>query len=204
MKPELKNSGLCLPGFNTVRTDGPPKKAVSTNCGILFAITKEIMHKEVPTTCLRKTFQFPLPVIRTETIEPGYLAVFSQPVKRITYQIPLEDFSFLFDFLETQLFENFILTGDFNVPETSWETYQSSNDYDKTIIIFAFHNNLKQLVHVKTTASYCLDLVFTTNGTLINSVRTETLDNFSDHDAVVIQVSLNKKTRKTSRVQYQS
>ena len=91
-----------------------------------------------------------------------------------------------------------------NMPEISWETCQSSNDYEETIINFAIDDNLKQHVNFKTTASSFLDLVVTSNDALINSVRTESLDKFSDRLPVEIQLSLNEKTRKTGRVEYYS
>ena len=105
----------------------------------------------------------------------------------------------LLEFLKTQCPRNLILTGDFNRPETSWETHQSAYDYGKTVINFAIHSNLEQHVNFYTIASSRLDLVFTSNDTLMNSVRTET---FSDHNPVEIQMSLNEKTRKTDRVEY--
>ena len=199
LTPDIKNSYLRLPDYYIIRTDRPARKGISTHGGVLIAITNEIKDKEVLITCLPKTVQTSLRVIKIETTKPCHLAVFDNPLKRSTYQIPLEEISLMFDFLKTQCPGNLILTGDFNMPETSWETYQSSNDYEETRINFAIDNN--QHVNFKTTSSSCLDLVFTSNDTLINSVRTETVDKFSDDHPVEFQLSLNEKTRKTGRVE---
>ena len=133
-----------------------------------------------------------------DTTKPCCLAVFYNPSKRIAYQVPLEHVALMFDFLKTQCPGN--LTGDFSNHDTSWETYQSSNDYEETIIIFAIDNNLEQQLNFKTTASSCLDLVFTSNDTLINSDGTETLDKLSDHHLVEIGLSPNEKTKKPGRI----
>ena len=86
------------------------------------------------------------------------------------------------------------------MPQTNWETYQSSKDYEETIFNFAIENNLKQHRNFKTTASSRLDLVLTSNDTLI-SVRTERLDKFSDHHPRELQMFLIEKTKKTGRVE---
>ena len=117
------------------------------------------------------------------------------PNKQSICQIPLEDISLLFDFLKTQCPGNLTPTAEFNISETSRETYQSSNDYEETIFSFAI-DNLKQHVNFEMTGLSCLDLAFTSNDTLINSVRAESLDKFSDHHPVEIQLSLNEQKRR--------
>ena len=91
------------------------------------------------------------------------LGGFFNPAKRSTYPIPLEDISLMFDFLITRCPGNSILTWDCNMPETSWETYQSSNDYEETIMNFAIDYNLKQ--HVKFRPVWILSLRRTTHST---------------------------------------
>ena len=201
MTPDIKNSELCLPDENIIRTDRPARKVLSTHGGVLIPITNERKQEEVSITCLPKTVQTSFRVIKIDTTNTCYLAGFYNPPKRSTYRIPLEDISLIIDFLKTQRPANLTPTGGFNMPETSWETYQLSSDYDETNINLAIDNKRKQQVNFKTTASSCLDFVSTSNDTPIKSVRTEISDKFCNQHPVQNQLSLNEKRRKTSRVE---
>ena len=125
LTPDIKNREFRLPNYNILRTDRPPRKKVSTHGSVLNALTNEVKRKEVPITCPPKTVQSSLRALKKRTKKRCYLAVFYNPPKwSSTYHIPLKDISLMFDFLKSHCAGYFILLGDFNKPETSWETYQ--------------------------------------------------------------------------------
>ena len=88
-----------------------------------------------------------------------------------------------------------ILFGDFNCPDTQWETLTVPSDpnvQDKNVqqklINFMSENNLTQVHDQPTRNGKLLDLVFTTNPSLIMS--SVSIPGISDHDIVVTDADI--------------
>ena len=65
-------------------------------------------------------------------------------------------------------------------------------------------SSLKQSVDFKTTASSCLDLVFTSTDSLINSVAPAHLDMFSDHHPVEVNLAIRERISRRLHREYYS
>nr|XP_054769536.1 uncharacterized protein LOC129277373 [Lytechinus pictus] len=86
-----------------------------------------------------------------------------------------------------------VLAGDFNMPDIDWDSdsvkpcparvYKSSTQPCTLLLDIASHHNLQQVVNFPTRQQNMLDLLFTTNPTLIDSVKP--IPGISDHDSVV-------------------
>ncbi len=86
-----------------------------------------------------------------------------------------------------------ILAGDFNLPDIDWQkgvvkpsnqrTYKSSEEFCTTLISSAHYHGLEQIVDFPTRKDNILDLFFTSNATLIDSVKP--IPGISDHDSII-------------------
>ena len=91
-----------------------------------------------------------------------------------------------------------ILAGDFNLPDVNWDTdsvkpssdrvYKGSEDCCNTLLDITRSHNLQQVVSFPTRQQNMLDLLFTSNPTVIQTVKP--LPGISDHDSIV-QVDFN-------------
>lgn len=95
-----------------------------------------------------------------------------------------------------------ILAGDFNLPDINWESdsvkpssariYKSSEQSCNLLLDIACTHNLQQVVNFPTRQQNMLDLLFTSNHTLVDSVKP--IPGISDHDSI-IQVDLNASVK---------
>ncbi|CAG2215950.1 unnamed protein product [Mytilus edulis] len=102
---------------------------------------------------------------------------------------------------------NIVLTGDFNIPDIQWKdaySIRSPQQYNlevnETILNITNEHNLEQQNITPTRGNNILDLVFTTNNNLIESISVES--GISDHEAVIVDIKTKvkltkKKPRKT-------
>ena len=121
--------------------DWQTSKEESINTWWCLVCNQEGKKKLKKVKCLRKTVKTSLREIKIGTTKPCYLGVFHKPPRKKNYQIPFEDISLIIEFLKTKRLGKLILTGDFNIPQTSWEMYQSGNDCKETTINFANENH---------------------------------------------------------------
>ncbi len=98
---------------------------------------------------------------------------------------------------------NIILCGDFNCPHINWETYTASGTNDIDIHQFLIDISLKfgltQLIRQPTRQGNILDLVFTSNPSLIKS--TTVIPGLSDHDIPLIDSLTRPKYNKCKKRQ---
>ncbi|XP_071150348.1 uncharacterized protein [Mytilus edulis] len=102
---------------------------------------------------------------------------------------------------------NIVLTGDFNIPDIQWKdaySIRSPQQYNlevnETILNITNEHNLEQQNITPTRGNNILDLVFTTNNNLIESISVES--GISHHEAVIVDIKTKvkltkKKPRKT-------
>ena len=96
-----------------------------------------------------------------------------------------------------------MLVGDFNMPDTTWATYQSADNYEQQAIAFKEDCGLIQMVNFKTTKSSCLDLVLVTEESFIGEIAEKAgMEGFSNHIPLNLELTINAQVTKMSKSQY--
>ena len=98
-----------------------------------------------------------------------------------------------------------MLVGDFNMPDTTWATYQSADNYEQQVIAFIEDCGLIQMVNFKTRKSSCLDLVLVTEESFIGEIAEKAgMEGFSNHIPLTLELTINAQVTKMSKSQYYS
>ena len=93
-----------------------------------------------------------------------------------------------------------ILGGDFNLPHINWQstTVNTNPQYGKALndkmVEITNNSDLTQVINVPTRRQNILDLLMTTNPSLISN--TEVHPGMSDHEIVIADIDLKAKTAK--------
>ena len=214
---DIKSAELFLPNYdiirgdrptesdklNQIQSDKPTESDASRHGGVLTAVKKTIKTEEVSVGELPLSVQSSLRVTKLIGLEPLYIAVLYNPPAGSKYRISIEDLQKLFRFLEETCPKRLLFTGDFNMPHTSWSTYDSVNEYEKQIFLLLFDLNLKQYNDFNTTKKSCFDLVFCNEDSIINDTKLYgNLSRFSDHFPMTINMSINSKVAENLSTRY--
>ena len=157
--------------LNQIQSDKPTESDASHHGGVLIAVKKTTKTEEVSLAVLLLSVHSSHRVTKLIGLESLYIAFLYNPLAGSNYRISIEDLKKLFRFLEEACPKRPLLTGDFNMPHTSWSTYDSVNEYENQIASFLFDFNLKQDINSNTTNKGCLDLVFCNADSIINDTK---------------------------------
>lgn len=96
-----------------------------------------------------------------------------------------------------------IFAGDFNLPDIDWENSWSSCQISQTLLELSFCHNLNQIVCSPTRIfeekGSILDSIFLSQNLLERIQCIEVLEGISDHEMVLLTLSLMNETRNTER-----
>ena len=96
----------------------------------------------------------------------------------------------MYNFIEVNLTDKFILLGDFNAPTVNWKNGTAKNEDDKSLVEFICNFKCKQYVTKSTRKGKILDLVIS-NFEGISDL--DVIDGISDHNAVSFSINCSKK-----------
>ena len=202
----IKNGELFLPNFNIIRADRPGKDNVSSHGGVLIAISNEIQHEEVDISQLSEATKNSCRAVLLDINNPVLLVLLYNPPNGSPYRLTAQDIEHLLAFIETKSRNiDVFFAGDLNMPNTNWETYESTDTYDDYLLGKAVELGWKQIINFNTTRSQCLDVVLTNRESMIcYAMANNTMANFSDHTPVSIEIALNTRTQFRNRGKYYS
>nr|CAD2176672.1 unnamed protein product [Meloidogyne enterolobii] len=122
-------------------------------------------------------------------------------VYRPTTKESISDFTSLIDslvFLSSIDYPHIIL-GDFNFPNLNWAYLNpfpnTLTPFESTFREFLQSTDLHQMVNLPTRDQNFLDLVFTSDKSLVSSLSVEVPFGGSDHNSIIFDIHLNFKTR---------
>ncbi|XP_072043026.1 uncharacterized protein [Amphiura filiformis] len=195
LNPDIKNTELPLDTYNVFRKD----RSSSSHGGVLFASKKDLVVTEIALKTRKETLWTQL------EIKGGKKVIFGT-----AYKLAHNDDDTIYDLQESlayvnQKFPNCekIISGDFNQPNIDWTTAPNyelklnhwANVGTATKLLELMENNgLEQLVNLPTREENFLDLLFTSNSSLVNNITTK--PGVSDHNIVIAEVQLNTRRRK--------
>ena len=214
---DIKSAELFLPDYdimrgdrptesnelNQIQNDKPTASDASRHGGVLIAVKKTIKTEEVTVAELHLSVESSFGVTKLIGLEPLCIAVLYNPAAGSIYRLSIEDLQKLFRFLEETCPKRLLFTSDFNMPHTSWSTYDSVNEYENQIASLLFDLNLNQYIDLNTTKKSCLNLVFCNEDSIINDTKLcGNLSRFSDHFPITINMSINSKVAEKLSTRY--
>ena len=181
----IKNSEIFPENYNVFRNDRG-----TLGVGVFIAVQKNISALECVdfvTSC-----EVEYAKITLKSKKTLYIGTFYMPHRKLP---DLEQLEQSLNLLNISKPKQLILCGDFNCPDIQWETLtvpcdpnvQDKNVHQKLINLMS-ENNLTQVHDQPTRNGKLLDLVFTTNPSLIKS--SVSIPGISDHDIVVTDADI--------------
>ena len=191
LNSSISSSEMLPPDFcdNVFRKD-----RIERGGGVLIAVHNSIVASEelsLDSNCEVKWIK-----IETRNSSPLYLGnYYRQPNSDTT---PVLELANSIEMLTNQsCLPNILLTGDFNLPDIRWPdsmvlpSPQYGSEINNLLFSITQDNNLIQCVADPTRGSNILDLVLSTNDSVIKSC--EVVPGISDHEAVLTSVDLKLK-----------
>jgi len=122
-------------------------------------------------------------------------------VYRPTTKETLQSFTSLIDCLVSlsSIDYPYFILGDFNFPNLNWANSnpfpRTLTPFESTFFEFLQSTDLQQIVNLPTRGPNFLDLVFTSDKSLVSSLSVEVPFGGSDHNSIIFDIYLNLKTR---------
>ena len=119
------------------------------------------------------------------------------PPASSAYRWSITKWEYLMEFIRHHPSRNVIIFGDANLVTVNWSTYDSTENYEKSVLNVLFENNFQQLVDFPTTTLHTLDVVLVDSDFILNVEPATDFTNAysvnekaaSDHIAVKLAVS---------------
>ena len=154
---------------------------------------------------LPERLQESLLIVKLEQVAPLHIALLYNPQRGSPHRLSTTEIDAFFDLLKTINNGNLKLPGDFNLVDTDWDTYSSSDDYENYFVSNVVDLTLKQFVNFKTTSSSCLDLVICRDDSNIIAIENlKDVPPFSNHFPISFELNSCTKVMKPAFEAYYS
>ena len=197
LSPDIKDSAIFPQGYTPYRADRTTKTTRSG--GVFVLVVDTLICSEQPQ--LRSKCEITWVKLEVVCTQPLYLAAFYKP--RGDDQDSLDGHRSSLDGLTVKT-ANIIVVGEFNLPKFTWVDCEPSvrpdcycrSVYDSFVDILDDYNLVK-IVTEPTRHDNVLDLILTSNPTLVSKV--ECIPSLSDYDVVLAEVAIKPAQTKQKR-----
>ena len=83
---------------------------------------------------------------------------------------------------------NYVIIGDFNMPNINWDQYSSNSLVCKTLVNFCIEYGLFQMVNLPTRGNNILDLIIASSDNIVHCINHEPPIGRSDHDSTWLTI----------------
>ena len=200
LNSDISSAELGLQGFEVFRKD----RIDNGGGGVLIGVSSDILATEEG-SLQRDGLEAVWCRIHITGCKPLYNGcIYRQPSNNSEPIIVLDET--LATITSKNSLPNVLLTGDFNLPHINWDTEDHENKFsiqqnpqyghevNQAMLDLVNRNSLSQHSNKPTRGTNILDLVLTTNPSLVNDIQVE--DGMSDHDIVITDLDLKRRPQK--------
>ena len=168
---QIEDCELFLSSYRVHRAEKTCTNGISKHGGVLIAVKEGMKHARVQLSeldCMHPD----VAAVQLTTPKKVFIicAVYNAP-KESPFRWPSDKWEQIIQILDRSTNSEVILTGDFNLPNTDWETMTCYNLYEQSIVAILDRNSFCQVVDFTTRSDKLLDLILTRNTDNIQNAR---------------------------------